>query len=94
MNFSFVRLIYGILGAFLGACAYLGSHMNFHPDDIFFKHINIMTIIIVSVGFFIAFYLWGDHILNSMSPYYKDRPPDKEPTDENKDERDLGLRFS
>jgi hypothetical protein len=93
MNFSFIRLFYGILGAFLGACGYLGTHMNFHPDDIFFKHINIITMIFVSLGFFFAFYLWGDYILNSMSPF-RDSSSKKEKDDERNDKEDHDSRFS
>jgi len=59
MNLSLGRFVQGVLGAFLGACVYLGCHMNFAPDDIFFRHINIMKIIIISAIFFSAFFFMG-----------------------------------
>jgi hypothetical protein len=61
MNLSLGHFLHGIFGAFLGACLSLGYYVTCYHEDIFYRHINIMTIIIVSAIFFFVFF-YGETI--------------------------------
>jgi hypothetical protein len=69
MNLSLGRFLYGILGAFLGACSALGISLHF------IGHLNIKVIIIVSaVSFFVSF-CWWEYIIKFWTNLSSSDPP-------------------
>jgi hypothetical protein len=93
MNLSPIRFLNGIIGGVIFGCL-----SYFYEGGIYFSHTN--TIVIVFAISFFIFFLWGDHIFNSMSKSsewstsFKDMLSKKEKDDEKNDEGDHDPRFS
>ena len=64
MNLSKDRFLYGILGAFLGACLAAGVSLELYGI------LNFRAIIIVSAVSFVVFILWGYYIIDKFTDFF------------------------
>jgi membrane protease YdiL (CAAX protease family) len=78
VGFIFSQILFGLLN--------LNNVKGIGMDRFvwFYNHSrnDYIMIITISAIFFFVFYIWGDRILDSMSPHYKGTPFNKEKDDE------------